>query len=74
MKRGFKIVSKKANDGLSLPKRQTAKAAGYDFAASEDFTLPSIWKGNFLKALWALFKQKKVSDEDFQSADACLKP
>lgn len=74
MKRGFKIVSKKANDGLSLPKRQTAKAAGYDFAASEDFTLPSIWKGNFLKALWTLFKQKKVSDEDFQSADACLKP
>ena len=74
MKRGFKIVSKKANDGLSLPKRQTAKAAGYDFAASEDFTLPSIWKGNFLKALWALFKQKNVSDEDFQSADACLKP
>ena len=73
MKRGFKIVSKKADDGLSLPKRQTAKAAGYDFAASEDFTLPSIWKGNFLRVLWALFKQKKVSDEDFQSADACLK-
>lgn len=74
MKRGFKIVSTKADQGLHLPKRQTAKAAGYDFEASEDFTLPSIWKGNFLKALWVLHQQKKLTETDFKDADASLKP
>lgn len=74
MKRGFEIISAKQDQGLTLPQRQTAKAAGYDFAASEDFTLPSIWKGNFLKVLWALHQQKQVSAADFKNADDCLKP
>ena len=74
VKRGFKIVTAKKDQGLTLPQRQTAQAAGYDFAASEDFTLPSIWKGNFLKALWTLHQQKQLGDADFQAADKCLKP
>lgn len=74
MKRGFEIVSTKQEQGLQLPQRQTAQAAGYDFAAAEDFTLPSIWKGNFLKVLWKLHEQQKLTATDFQDADACLKP
>lgn len=74
MKRGFEIVSTKRNQGINLPQRQTAQAAGYDFEAAEDFTLPSIWKGNFLKTLWKLHEQKTVSTAEFQAADVCLKP
>ena len=44
MKRGFKIVSSKQDQGLHLPSRQTANAAGYDFEAAEDFVLSSIWE------------------------------
>lgn len=74
MKRGFKVVSAKQGQGIHLPKRQTANAAGYDFEAAEDFTLPSIWKGNFLKALWHLHHQQSLSSEDLLAADKCLKP
>ncbi len=42
MKRGFKIVSSKKDQDIHLPQRQTTRAAGYDFEASEDFVLPSI--------------------------------
>ncbi|MCI1974551.1 MAG: dUTP diphosphatase [Limosilactobacillus sp.] len=74
MKRGFKIVSRKRDQGLHLPSRQTASAAGYDFEAAEDFVLPSIWKGNFLKILWKLHQQSKVTDDELKNADQCLKP
>lgn len=74
MKRGFKVVSAKAKAGLHLPKRQTKQAAGYDFEASEDFVLPSIWKGNFIKALWKLHHQDPITSEDIATADQCLKP
>lgn len=74
MKRGFKIVSTKQDQDLRLPQRQTANAAGYDFEASEDFTLPSIWKGNFLKVLWKLHGQRQVTAAEMATADECLKP
>lgn len=74
MKRGFKVVSKRREQRINLPQRQTANAAGYDFEAAEDFTLPSIWKGNFIKALWTIHQQKKLTDTDFTAADAALKP
>ena len=74
MKRGFKIVSSKKGQDIHLPQRQTTRAAGYDFEASEDFVLPSIWKGNFLKALWQIHQQKKLTDEELKAADSCLKP
>lgn len=60
MKRGFKIVSSKKDQDVHLPQRQTTRAAGYDFEASEDFVLPSIWKGNFLKAALANSSTKKA--------------
>lgn len=44
MKRGFKIVSSKKGQDIHLPQRQTTRAAGYDFEASEDFILPSFGK------------------------------
>lgn len=74
MKRGFEIVSTKQGQGIHLPQRQTAQAAGYDFEAAADFTLPSIWKGNFLKILWKLHEQKAIEVADLKAADACLKP
>lgn len=74
MKRGFKIISSKQGQGLHLPQRQTQGAAGYDFEASEDFVLPSIWKGNFIKALWQIHQQKKLTDEEYLAADKSLKP
>lgn len=74
LKRGFKIVSSKTNQGLHLPKRQTTQAAGYDFEAAEDFTLPSIWKGNFLKKLWQIHQHQEITEADLQAADQCLKP
>ncbi|WP_076460715.1 dUTP diphosphatase [Limosilactobacillus caccae] len=74
MKRGFKIISSKQDQDLHLPQRQTAGAAGYDFEASEDFVLPSIWKGNFIKALWQIHQQKQLTDGEFKAADASLKP
>jgi dUTP pyrophosphatase len=49
MLRGFEIVSAKQNQGIKLPQRQTKSAAGYDLAASEDFVLPSIWRGQLFK-------------------------
>ncbi len=75
MLRGFEIVSAKRNQGLKLPQRQTKSAAGYDLAASEDFVLPSIWRGNFLKTLWVLHHQPdQVTEEDLLNGDKLLKP
>lgn len=74
VKRGFKVVSTRADQGLTLPARQTQQAAGYDFAAAEDFILPSIWRRPFLKVLWALHHQKTVRPADQAAADAVLKP
>ncbi|AQS54137.1 Deoxyuridine 5'-triphosphate nucleotidohydrolase [Jeotgalibaca dankookensis] len=45
--RGFEIVSKYQDKGLELPKRATKHSAGYDFQASEEVILPSIWNTLF---------------------------
>lgn len=74
MKRGFQVVSFKADQGINLPQRQTQQAAGYDLEASEDFVLPSIWKGNFLKALWKLNQQSTLAADELADADQALKP
>lgn len=42
--RGFEIVSKYQDKGIELPKRATRGSAGYDLAAAETITIPSIWK------------------------------
>lgn len=41
--RGFEVVTKYADEGITLPKRATKGSAGYDFSAAEDITIPSIW-------------------------------
>ena len=75
MKRGFQVVSAYQEAGLTLPKRQTKQAAGYDFAAATDFTLPSIWKGNFIKALYKLRQAKRyLTVGELDRADESLKP
>ncbi|MBQ0836271.1 dUTP diphosphatase [Lactiplantibacillus pentosus] len=74
MARGFKIVSQYAQAGLHLPYRATKQAAGYDFEAAEDFTLPSIWKLNFIKVLWQLHRSEKSSTTDLDAAAKVLKP
>lgn len=74
MTRGFEIVSSKQNEGLNAPKRQTKQAAGYDFECAEDFTLPSIWKFNFVKIIKGLLHHEELSDEDYLDADKVLKP
>lgn len=74
MKRGFEIVSRYQNENLTLPKRQTKHAAGYDFCAAEDFTLPSIWKLNFVKIFKALRTKQELTNEDYEDASQVLKP
>lgn len=74
MARGFEIVSKYAGQGLHIPYRTTKKAAGYDFEAATDFTLPSIWKLNFVKILWQLKHGETSSEADLDAAAKVLKP
>ncbi|VDG18009.1 dUTP diphosphatase [Lactiplantibacillus mudanjiangensis] len=74
MTRGFEIVSKYADQGLNLPYRATKQAAGYDFEAATDFTLPSIWKLNFIKVLWQLRHGETATDADLDTAAKVLKP
>ena len=42
--RGFEIISKYQEEGLSVPQRATKGAAGYDFQAAETVVVPSLWK------------------------------
>lgn len=74
MTRGFEVVSKYQDAGLELPSRATTRAAGYDFQASADFKLPSIWKLGFLKILWALKHDSAIADDDLAQAQRILKP
>lgn len=74
MKRGFEVVSKYVAEGVTLPARATKKAAGYDFCAAKDFVLPSIWRRDFLKILWALRKQKEFTKEELIKAKEVLRP
>ncbi|MCH4165792.1 MAG: dUTP diphosphatase [Lentilactobacillus diolivorans] len=74
MKRGFEIVSKYENKELTVPYRTTNHAAGYDFESAVDMVIPSIWKLNFLKILWAVKHEKKINQESLAKARAVLKP
>ncbi|MCM0582739.1 dUTP diphosphatase [Weissella diestrammenae] len=74
MTRRFAIVTKYQDAGLHLPKRATKQAAGYDFEAAEDFILPTIWKLNFIKLLFGLFKGETMTETDYLTADQALKP
>lgn len=74
MKRGFEIVSKYSSKNLTLPYRTTNNAAGYDFESAEEIIIPSIWKLNFLKVLWAVKHEKSVQAASIEKARQVLKP
>lgn len=40
--RGFEVVSKYSDCDVILPKRSTAKSAGYDFFAIEEMSIPPV--------------------------------
>lgn len=73
-KRGFEIVSKyaSATPQVTLPRRATQQAAGYDLCAAVDFVVPSIWKKDLLGALELL--KLRVTHGDLTAALANLKP
>lgn len=50
-KRGFEVIKKYENQGISLPVRATRHAAGYDFEAAETIVIPSIWKQFFSRSV-----------------------
>lgn len=61
--RGFEKVS--TFEGINLPKRATKQAAGYDFEASEEVVIPSIFKSGIATALKiALTKEDIFMDEE----------
>lgn len=56
--RGFEQVS--TFEGINLPKRATKNAAGYDFEAAADITIPSIFKSGIATALKAALNKEDV--------------
>lgn len=60
--RGFEICKGYEEYNITLPKRQTKHAVGYDFEAPEDITVPSIWKTIFANA--AKFFKGQTDFED----------
>lgn len=72
--RGFEIVSKYKNAGISLPKRQTIASAGYDIEAAEDITIPSIWRLNFVRIFRMIRNGHALGEHDFELAEDILRP
>ena len=52
MPRSFEVC--KNYKDITLPKRSTAHAAGYDFYAAEEVAIPSIWSN-----IWNLIRKKE---------------
>jgi len=44
-KRGFEVISSYTGRGIRLPRRSTARSAGYDIEAAEDITIPPLGVG-----------------------------
>lgn len=74
MQRGFEIVSKYANQGLTLPYRTTKQSAGYDFECATDFTLPSIWRHDVLHAFKQLRHREALTTDELTAGQHDLKP
>ncbi len=72
--RGFEIVSLYEGKGLELPKRATKGSAGYDFAAAEDITLPSIWKALSKNAGLSALEQGEIVEENKEFLVSTLVP
>ena len=74
MARGFEVVSKYKGQEIELPYRTTKNAAGYDFESAVNMVLPSIWKHDFLKILWAIRHRKNLGEKNLDRARGILKP
>lgn len=74
MTRGFEIVSKYADENITVPKRSTQQAAGYDFEAAVDITIPSVLSNNFFKGLNILSLGKLSKLRDNEDLQDMLKP
>lgn len=72
--RGFEVVSKYKDQGINLPKRQTAQSAGYDFEAAQDVVLPSIWCLNFVRIFRLIRNGHELNELDREKAEKILKP
>ncbi|AMB99292.1 dUTP diphosphatase [Aerococcus urinaehominis] len=60
-RRGFEVITSYQDQGIELPKRATKRAAGYDIAAGETVTIPSIWSTvvSYVAKDWSMFKAAK---------------
>ncbi|WP_417852503.1 dUTP diphosphatase [Weissella viridescens] len=74
MPRKFASVEKYCDADLELPKRATQQAAGYDFQAATDFTLPSIWRVPFLRVLKKIRIGEALTTDEMKQAKADVKP
>jgi dUTP pyrophosphatase len=72
--RGFEICDKYRGHGLHLPQRQTLASAGYDLAAAEDITIPSIWHQRFVRLFRLLCNRSFLNESDLRQANQALQP
>lgn len=75
-KRGFEVAKGFEDEGINLPIRATKNAAGYDFEAAEDITIPSIWqfgKGLGLSGLKTLLLEGNPRQRDMEQLEANTK-
>ena len=56
MSRYFTKCKDFVNEEFDLPHRSTKNAAGYDFYAPQDITIPSIWS-----TIWKMIRRKAVT-------------
>ena len=72
--RGFEVVKKYQDQEINLPRRQTLASAGYDIEAAEEFTIPSIWRLNFVRIFRLIRNGHQLYERDYEMADQILKP
>lgn len=72
--RGFEVVKKYQDQGLTLPRRQTLASAGYDIEAASDITIPSIWTLNFVRIFRLIRNGHELIESDRLAAEKVLKP
>lgn len=72
--RGFEIVSKYKGEGIQLPKRATQGSAGYDFAASQQTVIPSIWNVLIKNGGLKKISEGTIADENKEFLKSTLVP
>src|SRR5690625_5646410 len=72
--RGFEVVTKYEDKEIILPKRATKGSAGYDIAAAERTTIPSIWNVLSKNAGLEAMGEDTVVEENKQYIKSILVP